>query len=120
MDPPTPRWRIYVRFVIWALPAFLALLFSAVILLPRLEKNWEAFGTGQFDETPAEWLIDTTPFLLDNFRWLLIGFLLVAAAWEIFTRRRPNLRHWFYEIAAWLFNLVALAQIIFVAILALL
>ncbi len=72
-------FRPYLHLLAYGLPSALFVIFASMVLLPKVEKIWEAAGTRV---SKAEWVIDLCRTFVDNFNFIVLAIVLLFVALE--------------------------------------
>ena len=92
--PPLPAGtesatRTYWRAILFLSPAFLAWLFSYVLILPTLKVVWEKAG---INSSRAQWVVYGSNFLMYNGRLVIPGVVLLFVLLELYSSSWPRYR----------------------------
>lgn len=119
--PPLPdpdgAFRTYVRAVALLIPTIFVWLFATTFLVPKLEQLWKDAGlTG----SKAQWFMNATYALKQNFTFVLAGVVVVLLLLEFRWAAWPRYRRVVVASASLFFHTVVLVGITMIATAALL
>ena len=112
-----PRWRTYLKAMVFLLPAIVCWQFACVFLVPRLGEYWQKAGSKVFK---IQWIMDIINFLVGNGLAILIVLLLILVLSEFYFKAWGCYRKIAVSILVWLLNAIVLVELTAMVIVALL
>ena len=112
-----PRWRTYLKAMVFLLPAAVCWWLACVFLVPRLNSSWQEAG---LTVSRAQWVMDITNFLVQNGLVILIAVLLILVLSEFYFKAWGCYRKIAVSILVWLLNAIVLVELTAMVIVALL
>ena len=121
VPPPLPNaavaWKTYLAATVFLLPVFAVWSFSTIFLSPRLEFIWQQAGLAH---SRANWLLDTSHALKDNFRWVVAALVVLFVVLEYRVRAWPRYRRAVVASMVFVLNTLVLVGLTLLCISALL
>lgn len=116
MEQPTQResaTRTYLHFLAYALPGFGFLIFTNLVLLPRIDVIWDQAGE---PAAKAEWVLNLCKSFTSYFYFVTPPLILSFVLLEKFWPRWQTLRRSVIRATTWILNFFLMTVITWVSV----